>query len=853
MTIKVKDASQRAAVPATAAQIAEIQSDLGILSTDSVQALIQANTSLGALAAPVQTIVDFASGNDRARANHTGVDPAGNVGVILPAGGTTDLQTYINALEIRLTNLGTTAPQNTVQPAAPTGTLTVGSTLTAVTGTWTGASTYNYVWYRVNTTTGVFTATGGTASTYILQPADAGFKMAVSIVGVSAAGIAAAPVSSALTASAVGVTLPANAGGANLPAVTPSGSQAVGVTHTCTTGTWTNASGAVYTYQWTLDGAAISGATANTYTTITGQAGKTLRCNVLATTAQGPAAAAATSNAITITGTPALVNSAAPSFTGTVTENVTNPIIPATWTGGTPDASRTWRIYIAAGSGGLVTPYAQISGTSGTYNPANDSFYQAQTGLSVIAGQSVYIDEVVTYLGVTYTSPKSTVKLIAAASATLAATTDNTNISLTQNSAMTGVKPVSASGGTLPYSYAITPSTTALPAGVTLNSATGVLTGTPTIVSGSTTYSITVTDATAASVVSTFTMLVNTASTSIPLLMYINANETLAAIASHPEGNWSVQMLGTSYGVAGISESTGVTGSSAITGPSTVGPSTKRFARVPDPITPAENMFYFASNSSDPTTANHRNRVELTCGGAPGLAKTGSYWFKVRKYTPTVRFNQTSGIALQVHHSYAPSPATGPFEIAYNNSGGIWPPGPCVTASCYWSSQDDPSVGGFNDNQWYPYISDSSAVGGVSYASGIPTGGTPYGKYGPTALGGTPLTDPSLPTVNGPADSRAFPLNVWNDWIVFYKGDPSGHTGIFKVWLNGVLVVNLSGINIGIPSHPGATTDYVKVGLDSAGGFTNGLTGAWEGMKYLYVVNDAFGPFTFAQINTLGT
>ena len=540
MTIKVKDASQRAAVPASAAQIAEIQADLSILPAATIQTLIDAKSSLGALAGPVQDLIDLTSITDKARANHTGVDPAANVSVILPSGIVTDLQTYISTLEIRLTTLGTTAPQNTVQPTAPTGTLTVGSTLTAVTGTWTGASSYNYVWYRVNTTSGALTATGGTAATYVLQAADAGFKMAVSVAGVSAALIIAAPVISAVTGSAVGATLPTIS---VAPAVTPSGSQAVGVTLTSTTGTWNNASGAVYTYQWTLDGAVISGAISNIYVLIIGQEGKAVVCRVLATTTQGPAAATAASNTITVASSPALTNSAAPSFTGTVTEGTPNTIIPGTWSQ-TVDASRTWRIYIAAGSGGLVTPYATITGTSGTYNPTNDSFFQTQTGLSAIAGQSVYVDEIVTYLGVPYTSPKSTVKVIAAISATLATTTDNTGLSWTQNSAITAVKPVSATGGTTPYSYAITPSTTALPAGLTLNSSTGIISGTPTVVSLSTTYSITVTDAAGSPATSVKTF---TAAVSDPSITALNFATFTGAQAEAPSDSDS-----TGYGTKNL-------------------------------------------------------------------------------------------------------------------------------------------------------------------------------------------------------------------------------------------------------------------------------------------------------------
>lgn len=340
------------------------------------------------------------------------------------------------------------------------------------------------------------------------------------------------------------------------------------------------------------------------------------------------------------------------------------------------------------------------------------------------------------------------------------------------------------------------------------------------------------------------------------VLAYIDAEQTLAALSSHPEGGsaWIVQLLGTSAVVSTVSEANGITGADNITGPSTVGSSAKRFARIVDPLNAAEHALYFASNSTDPSTQNHRNRVELSVVPGSGLPKNFKGWLKCRKYVPTVRFNQTGGILLQIHNSYAPSTVTGPWELGYDNSGGIWPSVPMMYASVYWSDQDDPGVAGYNLNQWYPYISDSSGAGGVSYASGIPSGGTPYGKYGPTAFGGFPKTDSGLPTVNGPADARAFPLNQYNDHIVYYEGDPTGYSGVFKYWLNGVLCVNLTGIKIGTPSHSGAAIDYVKGGLDSASGFTNGTTGAWELMKYLYIIDNsvaAGGPFTLAQVQAL--
>lgn len=523
MTIKVKSANQVLPVAASPAQIAEIQADLNIATPTIVQTIVEANSNLGALALPVQTLINAGIVLAQDRTNHTNFDPASNVNVILPGSGTVQtLQAYINALELRLTTLGSTAPANTVQPTAPTGTLTVGSTLTAVTGTWTGASTYNYVWYRVNVTSGAFTATGSTAATYVLQAADAGFKMAVSIAGVSSAGVTAAPVISALTASAIGVTLPTIS---VAPAVTPSGTQAVGVLLTCSTGTWNNASGAVYTYQWTLNGAAISGATSSTYTLISGQESGSVLCRVLATTTQGAAASPANSNTITVAALPVLTAVSPPAFPATVTVQIGAPITLSTWSI-TPDSTRQFRFYVAEGTGGTTTPYATVTGASATYTPEADgsSFLLSATGLTTLVGKTVYVDEVVTYLGVSYTSAKSTGKVVAAPSATLATSLDSTGLSWTQNSAITSIKPVSATGGQLPYTYSI--SGTALPSGLSLNTSTGFISGTPTITSSVTSYTILVTDGLSATSSKIFTATVSS-SLITPLTSAFRAPSTL--------------------------------------------------------------------------------------------------------------------------------------------------------------------------------------------------------------------------------------------------------------------------------------------------------------------------------------
>ncbi len=78
-------------------------------------------------------------------------------------------------------------------------------------------------------------------------------------------------------------------------------------------------------------------------------------------------------------------------------------------------------------------------------------------------------------------------------------------VTLTRNVLASPFTPVTISGGTPPYSYAISP---ALPAGLSFNTSTGQITGTPTFTSTTTTYTVTITDAAPATTNGTFDMTV---------------------------------------------------------------------------------------------------------------------------------------------------------------------------------------------------------------------------------------------------------------------------------------------------------------------------------------------------------
>lgn len=92
------------------------------------------------------------------------------------------------------------APTNTVAPSI-TGTATVGQTLTAAVGTWTGSPSYARQWLRNGTA-----ISGATGTTYLLIAADQGASISVRITATNAGGSAQAtsagvgPVAAAATA-----------------------------------------------------------------------------------------------------------------------------------------------------------------------------------------------------------------------------------------------------------------------------------------------------------------------------------------------------------------------------------------------------------------------------------------------------------------------------------------------------------------------------------------------------------------------------------------------------------------------------------------------------------------------------
>ncbi|RFA08295.1 hypothetical protein B7R54_02940 [Subtercola boreus] len=156
--------------------------------------------------------------------------------------------------------------------ATPTiaGTTTVGSTLTAKTGTWSPSPvTFAYQWNR----NGV-KISGATKSTYLLTAADAQAALTVTVTG-SKAGYGSVAKTSAPTATVA-------KGSLTTTVPTISGTAKVGTVLAAKRGTW-GPTPITFTYTWKRSGTAIAGATGATYTPVAADAGKTLIVTVTGT------------------------------------------------------------------------------------------------------------------------------------------------------------------------------------------------------------------------------------------------------------------------------------------------------------------------------------------------------------------------------------------------------------------------------------------------------------------------------------------------------------------------------------------------------------------------------------------
>jgi Right handed beta helix region len=188
------------------------------------------------------------------------------------------------------------APVNSTQPAIAGG-ATAGQTLSASSGTWTGAPTsYAYQWQDCDSLgSGCANVGGATSSSYTLAGGDIAHTVRVVVTASNAGGSTSA--SSAPTA----IVLPVLTAPVNVLPPSVSGSAVEGETLSATTGSWLG-SPTSYAYQWQVCNGAggscanIAAATASAHVLSAGDVGHTIRVVVTASNAAGstPASSSAT-------------------------------------------------------------------------------------------------------------------------------------------------------------------------------------------------------------------------------------------------------------------------------------------------------------------------------------------------------------------------------------------------------------------------------------------------------------------------------------------------------------------------------------------------------------------------------
>jgi len=162
-----------------------------------------------------------------------------------------------------------------------------------------------------------------------------------------------------------------------------------------------------------------------------------------------------------------------------------------------------------------ATPFTPVAGSGGTAPLVYSILPALPTGLSInsatgeITGtptaaiSSTVFTVTITDSKLQTASASFTLTVVVVPALTLTQSVPSS--SFVVNTAVTAFTPVTASGGSGTLTYAVSPT---LPAGLSYNTATGQITGTPSAVSALKTYTVTVTDALGQTASSTFTLTV---------------------------------------------------------------------------------------------------------------------------------------------------------------------------------------------------------------------------------------------------------------------------------------------------------------------------------------------------------
>ncbi|WP_265521830.1 hypothetical protein [Oerskovia flava] len=231
------------------------------------------------------------------------------------------------------------APFTSAPTPSISGTVRVGNAVSAKAGTWSPDATLSYQWKLDGTP-----LSGATTSTYTPTAAAHGKKLTVTVTG-KRTGYSTVSTTSTATTVAAGKF-------SGTPAPTVSGTVRVGNKVTAKPGTWSPS--ATLTYQWKLDGKALSGATTSTYTPTAATHGKKLTVTVTGKRT-GYSTVSTTSTATTVAaGTFTVVPT--PKISGTAHVGKTLKASPGTWSPAAK-ASYQWKANGKAIKGATSSTY----------------------------------------------------------------------------------------------------------------------------------------------------------------------------------------------------------------------------------------------------------------------------------------------------------------------------------------------------------------------------------------------------------------------------------------------------------------------------------------------------------------
>lgn len=273
-------------------------------------------------------------------------------------------------------------PQSTAAPTI-SGSTTLGTTLTATPGIWTGDPTFAYQWVRCPSSGGSSDGSdcavvgGATTQAYILSSGDVGSRLRVRVTASNADGSATAA-SNATSLVEAQSKAPSKVSDPQI-----SGTARVGSTLTATQGTWTN-NPTSFAYQWVrcptsggtptgTDCAVIGGSSTASYVVSAADLGKRLRVRVTASNADGSATAASNPTPLVEAQSKVPAKVSEPRISGSPLVGSTLTATQGTWSGNPTSFSFQWVRCPISGGRADASDCATIGGATTQSYPVSSS------------------------------------------------------------------------------------------------------------------------------------------------------------------------------------------------------------------------------------------------------------------------------------------------------------------------------------------------------------------------------------------------------------------------------------------------------------------------------------------------